>query len=155
MTTIIIAVDLGHFKAYKVGKTKIGNSKMQLIESYDSVEAHGKLLDRITDQAGRFRMGGGKGGTTKAKGYGEPHNMLLEEEKRLIKLIAKDINAIIGREECEAWCLAAPAEINGRILEDLLPEVKAKLGKNVTCNLTRSKKLEILGQFDMRQPQPA
>jgi Protein required for attachment to host cells len=155
MTTIIIAVDLGHFKAYKVGKTKIGNSKMQLIESYDSIEAHGKLLDRITDQAGRFRMGGVKGGTTKAKGYGEPHNMKLEEEKRLIKLIAKDINTIIGREECEAWCFAAPAELNNRIIENLLPDVKAKLGKNVTCNLTRSKKLEILGQFDMCQPQPA
>jgi hypothetical protein len=51
--------------------------------------------------------------------------------------------------------LAAPAEINGRIVENLLPDVKTKLGKNVTCNLTRSKKLEILGQFDMCQPQPA
>jgi hypothetical protein len=155
MTTIIIAVDLGHFKAYKVGKTKLGNSKMQLIASYDSVEAHGKLLDKITDQAGRFRMGGGKGGNSKVKGYGEPHNMKLEEEKRLIKLIAKDIGTVLGKEQYESWCLAAPAEINSRIVENLLPDVKAKLGKNVTCNLTRSKKLEILGQFDMCQPQPA
>jgi hypothetical protein len=155
MDTIIIAVDLGHFKAYKVGKTKLGNSKMRLIESYDSIEAHGKLLDRITDQAGRFRMNGGKGGNSKVKGYGEPHNMKLEEEKRLIKLIAKDINTIIGREKCEAWCFAAPAELNNRIVENLLPDVRAKLGKNVTCNLTRSRKMDILGQFDMCQPQPA
>jgi hypothetical protein len=156
MDTIMIAVDLGHFKAYKVGKTKLGNSKkMKLIESYDSIEAHGKLLDRITDQAGRFRMGGVKGGTTKAKGYGEPHNLMLEEEKRVIKLIAKDINTIIRREKCDSWCLAAPPEINNRIVENLQPEVKAMLGKNVTCNLTRAKKMEILEQFDMCQPQPA
>ncbi len=155
MTMVIIAVDLGHFKAYKVGKTKLGSSKMQLIESYDSIEAHGKLLDRITDQAGRFRLGGDKGGNSKAKGYGEPHNIKLEEEKRLIKLIAKDINTLIGREKCEAWCMAAPAEINSRIVENLLPDVTSKLAKNVMCNLTRSRKLEILGQFDMCQPQPA
>ncbi len=155
MDTIMVAVDLGHFKAYKVGKTRLGNSKMKLIESYDSIEAHGKLLDRITDQAGRFRMGGEKAGNSKAKGYGEPHNLRLEEEKRLIKLIARDINTIVGREKCEAWCLAAPAEINGRIVENLLPDVKARLGKNVTCDLTRSRKMEILEQFDMCQPQPA
>ncbi len=155
MDTIIIAVDLGHFKAYKVGKTKLGNSKMQLIESYDSIEAHGKLLDRITDQAGRFRLGGGKGSAAKAKGYGEPHNIELEEEKRLIKLLARDINTIMTREKCDTWCFAAPAEINGRILDNLQPEVKAKLGKNVICNLSRSRKMEILDRFDMCQPQTA
>jgi hypothetical protein len=155
MDTIMIAVDLGHFKAYKVGKTKLGNSKMKLIESYDSIDAHEKLKDRVTDQAGRFRKGGEKAGSSKAKGYGEPHNIKLEEEKRLIKLIAKDINAIIGREKCQSWCLAAPAEINNRIVEYLLPDVKATLGKNVTCNLTRAKKLEILGQFDICLPQSA
>ncbi len=155
MDTIIIAVDLGHFKAYKVGKTKIGNSKMQLIEGYDSVEAHGKLSDRITDQAGRFRLGGGKGSAAKAKGYGEPHNIELEEEKRLIKLLSKDINSVLARERCDAWCLAAPAEINSRILDNLQPEVKAKLGKNVICNLTRAKKMEILERFDMCQTQTA
>jgi Protein required for attachment to host cells len=151
MDTIIIAVDLGHFKAYKVGKTRIGNSKMQLIESYDSIEAHGTVLDRIAE--GRFRLRGGKVGN--AKGYGEPHNVELEDEKRLIKLVAKDINTILTREKCDGWCLAAPAEINNRILENLQPEVKTKLGKNVICNLTRSRKMEILDRFDMCQPQTA
>ncbi len=155
MDTIIIAVDLGHFKAYRVGKTRLGNSKMQLIEGYDSIEAHGKLLDRITDQAGRFPLRGGKGASAKAKGYGEPHNLELEEEKRLIKLLTKDIISLLGREKHDSWCLAAPPEINTRILSNLQPEMKAKLAKNVTCNLTGAKKMEILERFDMCQPQTA
>ncbi|MBI5632122.1 MAG: host attachment protein [Nitrospirae bacterium] len=146
MDKVIIAVDLGHFKAYKVTKQEHESPKIQLIESYDSVEAHGKLSDKLSDTSGRFAMGGGKNGA--AKGYGEPHNIELEMEKKAAKLISNDINAIIKKEGSPKWYLAASKMINSQILENLDAGVKAKLDKNIMSNLTKTDKADIMKHFE-------
>lgn len=146
MEKIIIAVDLGHFKAYKVTKQEHESPKIQLIESYDSIEAHGKLSDKLSDTSGRFAMGGGKNGA--AKGYGEPHNIELEMEKKAAKLISNDINAIIKKEGSPIWYLAASKMINGQILDNLDAEVKAKLSKNIMSNITKADKSDIMKHFE-------
>jgi hypothetical protein len=147
MDKLIITVDLGHFKAYKVTKNDLESPHIQLIESYDSIEAHGKLSDKVTDTSGRFGMGGGKNGA--AKGYGEPHNMELEMEKKAAKLIAKDINAIVKREGAPKWYLAASKMINSQILDNLESVVKAKLDRNITSNLTKTDKIEVMKHFNI------
>lgn len=146
MDKVIIAADLGHFKAYKVTKQEHESPKIQLIESYDSIEAHGKLSDKLSDTSGRFAMGGGKNGA--AKGYGEPHNMELEMEKKAAKLISNDINAIIKKEGSPKWYLAASKMINSQILENLDVGVKAKLDKNIMSNLTKTDKADIMKHFE-------
>ena len=148
MDKVIIAVDLGHFKAYKVTKKELESPRIQLIESYDSIEAHGKLSDKVTDTSGRFGMGGGKNGA--AKGYGEPHNMELEMEKKAAKLIAKDINTIIKKEGSPKWYLAASKTINNQILDNLEVGVKAKLDKNITSDLTKIGKSDIMNYFNKK-----
>jgi hypothetical protein len=145
MDKVIIAVDLGHFKAYKVTKQEHESPKIQLIESYDSIEAHGKLSDKLSDTSGRFGMGGGKNGA--AKGYGEPHNIELEMEKKAAKLISNDINAIIKKEGSPKWYLAASKMINSQILDYLETDVKAKLDKNIMSNLTKTDKSDIMKHF--------
>lgn len=149
MDKIIIAVDLGHFRAYRAKEEPLGKGKIELIESYDSIEAHGKLLEKLTDQAGRFKMTGRRNGATKVKGYGEPHHMRLEVEKKLTRLIAKDINALLSREvNYDRWFFAAPEEISSRILENISPELKNRLDKNIMGNLTKFKKIDILKHFE-------
>jgi hypothetical protein len=145
MDKIIIAVDLGHFKAYKVTKADLESPRISLIESYDSIEGHGKLSDKLSDAAGRFGMGGGKNGA--AKGYGEPHNIELEMEKKTARLIAKDINAIIRKEGSPKWYLAAGKEINGQILENLDTVAKSNLAGNILSNLTKTDKSDIMKHF--------
>jgi hypothetical protein len=146
MKRIIITVDLGHFKAYKISKTPMNRYSATLIESYDSIDAHGKLGEKLSDQAGRFSRGEGQKGI--AKGYGEPHNLKLDTEKKLITLIAKDINTLIAGEDCDRWNLAAPERINRQIIDKLHPEVKAKLDKTITADLTNTDKSEILSHFE-------
>lgn len=146
MNKVIIAVDLGHFKAYKVTKQEHESPKIHLIESYDSIEAHGKLSDKLSDTSGRFAMGGGKNGA--AKGYGEPHNIELEMEKKAAKLISNDINTIIKKEGLPKWYLAASKMINSQILENLETGVKAKLDKNIMSNLTKTDKSELMKYFE-------
>lgn len=143
---IVIAVDLGHFKAYKVSKNPMESAKTELMESYDSVEAHGKLSEKYSDANGKFGMAGGKNGA--ATGNGEPHNTKIEAEKRMVKLIAKDINALIMKGDCAKWYLAAPKRINSQVIEGLEPDVKAKLGKNITADLTKTHRSAVLSHFE-------
>jgi hypothetical protein len=146
MDRLIIAVDLGHFKAYKVSTDSPGSPKIKLVESYDSIEGHGKLSEKVSDGAGRFGVSGGKNGA--AKGYGEPHNIELEAEKKAARLIAKDIIAIIGKEGIKKWWFAAANKLNSLIMENLDPDIKAKMDKNINSNLTKTNKSEILKHFE-------
>jgi hypothetical protein len=145
MEKIIVVVDLGHFKAYKVTKEPLESTRTKLIKSYDAIDAHGKLSEKLSDNAGRFGIGKGKNGA--AKGYGEPHNLHLEIEKKLIKTIAQDINELIKKEKLPQWYLAAVRKINKQVVELLNAAVRAKLEKNITADLTKTHKSEILGFF--------
>ncbi len=146
MDKIVFVADLGHFNAYRLSKTPQGTGKLDLIESFDSVEAHGKYSSKFSDQAGNFGESVGKG--TFAKGSGEAHNIDIENEKRIVKNIAKSIAKIVASEKgCDAWHLAAEKSINGQILEFLDPGVKAKLEKNIASNLTKADKTEIVSRF--------
>ena len=144
--TIIITADLGHFKAYRVTEDPPDISpRVTLIESYDSIEGHGKLGDKLSDAGGRFRGAGGKDEV--AKGSGERHNIKLETENKISKMIAKDIDAVIENEDCDEWYLASSKQINRKIIDNLKPEVKDRMVKNITADLTGVGKSEILSHF--------
>lgn len=142
---VIVVADLGHFKAYRVTREALESPKVQLIESYDSLEGHGKLVDKFSDMAGRFGRGGGK--DEPVMDSGERHSIELEMEKRLIKMIAEDIDSVIMREKCEKWHLAAGEKINRQVVENLKPHVRDKLDKNVAADLTKIEKSGILSYF--------
>ncbi len=88
---------------------------------------------------------GGKGEV--AEGYGEPHHLETEIRKKLVKIIAMDINALIKKEDCEYWYLAAGERIGKEIINKLEPNVKATLDKRITVDLTQLPKSEILSHF--------
>ncbi|HBH62581.1 MAG TPA: hypothetical protein DDX85_12775 [Nitrospiraceae bacterium] len=143
--TIIVVADLGHFKAYRITQEHMESPRVTMIESYDSIEGHGKLVDKLSDSAGRFGRGGGK--EEAAMGSGERHTIETETEKRLIKMIAKNIDALIASEKCEVWHLAAAKKINRQVIGKLKPEIKARLDKNITSDLTKIDRSEILNYF--------
>ena len=145
MDKIVFVADLGHFKAYTFTKTPQGTGKLDLIESFDSLEAHGKFSDKVTDSAGKFGESVGK--NSFVQGSGEAHNIDTENEKRLVKNIAKSINKIVIERNCDSWLLAAEKAINGQIVEYLDPAVKSKLEKNIAANLTKAEKTEIVSRF--------
>lgn len=147
MEKVIITADLGHFKAYEVSQEFMGSKKVSLLKSYDSIEGHGKLGDRVSDKAGRFRKGGG---SIKDAGqaYGDRHNMELEKEARLIKTIAKDISCLVKKNDCREWYFAAPSRIIKRIVENLDADALQKLAKAVDADLTKTSKSELLAYFE-------
>ncbi len=64
----IVAVDLGHFKAYRRTKEPMESAKITLVESYDSIEGHGKISEKLSDKTGRFGNMGSKNGVATGSG---------------------------------------------------------------------------------------
>jgi len=145
MSIMVVTADLGHFKAYKINEDPLGRPIIDLIESYDSIEGHGKLGDKLSDVAGRFRGGAGK--DESAKGFGEFHHLESDIREKAEKDIAASINEIIGKECPDSWYLAAPERINNEIVKHLKPKIKARMVKNISADLTKTPEAELLVHF--------
>ncbi|MCX6904370.1 MAG: host attachment protein, partial [Verrucomicrobia bacterium] len=117
---LLIVTDLGLLKAFQLDPREEGSPRISLREQLVLEPAHQHLTDRITDSAGRRATpGGGMGGGTMTDG----HNLELETKRRLIKEIAKKIQALINLPDSPNCWLAAQKEILRPILESLPPPV--------------------------------
>ncbi|KAF0184559.1 MAG: hypothetical protein FD164_415 [Nitrospirae bacterium] len=145
MRTMVFVVDLGHFKAYRLLKTEQSTPRLELVDSFDLVTAHGKMSDKVTDGPGKF--GGQSGGGWSAKGYGEPHKFANEEQKRQIKALGQAITAALRQEKADSWHLAAERSILKQLVDVLEQDVITKLVKQTAANLTKADKDEIIKRF--------
>lgn len=147
MNELVIVADLGKLKAFRIVKDpmKLASDKVEMIREICTQEPHAKASDKFADSAGRFYLGGGTAGT--AAGYGEPHAIESEEERRAIKLLADTISALVQKEGCKKWHVALDKSINHQVLAILPPEIKARLAGNVNANLTKTDKARIMEHF--------
>lgn len=143
---LIILVDLGEIKAYKLLRDELsGSTRLELMESSPVPESHERLIDKVTDLAGRFPVAAG----TNAVGasIGENHNLKTELQKRTIRTLAERINRLVRLEKIPMWFLAAAREINQRVVDQLDPEVRAKMKKNVGADLIKADTSELMAHF--------
>jgi len=147
MNELIIVADMGNLKAYRIVKDplKLASDKMELIQETAIRESRAKASEKFADTAGRFYLGGGTAGT--AAGYGEPHTIESEEERRAVKFLAGEIIVLVHKEGCKRWYMAVDKNINNQVLASLPPEIKATLKKNITANLTKTEKTRIMDHF--------
>ncbi|MDB6015852.1 MAG: hypothetical protein JWR19_341 [Pedosphaera sp.] len=144
---LLIVVDLGRFKAYRVEYSELNtHPRLELLEAFDTVDAHGRLSDKLTDEAGRFPSG--MRNMRGPHGYGERHNIQLELNRRTVNYLTQSINNLVKREPPELPVyFAAEKEIHHQILERLEPPVKARIDKVVPEDLTRINERELLDHF--------
>ena len=146
--TLVIVTDLGCFKAYRLENHHPTPTRRLLpVEEFNNADAHGKLVEKVTDQAGRFPRGTGLPGPTGAMSDGERHNIELESRKRIVRQLAQKVNALARLKTVDACLLAASREINHQLLDELEPEVRAKIEKIVPADLTKLDRTEILRHF--------
>jgi Protein required for attachment to host cells len=146
--TLVVVAELGGFKAYKVENNNhlAREPRLEILEQYDNAEAHGHLVDKVSDLSGRFPRGTG----TKAGGAmadGERHNIELETRRRLVRQLAQRLNTMARGQQIERCFLAASKEINHQLLEELDPQLRAKIEKNIPADLTKLERAEILRRF--------
>src|SRR5256885_16070854 len=61
-SSLIIVTDRGSLKAYRVDETPTRGPSLKLVQAFNITDAHGKLVDKVTDLAGRFPVSNGPGG---------------------------------------------------------------------------------------------
>jgi hypothetical protein len=144
---LLIVVDLGRFKAYRVEFNELSSHpRLELLEDFNTIDAHGRLSDKLTDVAGRFPSG--MRNLRGLHGYGEKHNIQLELNRRTVNYLTQSINDLVKREAPDLPVyFAVEKEIQHKILERLEPPVKARIDKVVPEDLTRTNERELLAHF--------
>ncbi len=144
--TLVVVTDLGSFKAFQLENNHPNSTaRLQLLEEFNLPDAHGKLVDKVSDLSGRFPRGGARAGG--AMSDGERHNIELEKRKRLVRQLAGEVNALARKREVECCYLAASREIKHQLLDELEPQVRAKIEKIVPADLTKLEPAQILRHF--------
>lgn len=147
----LLVADLASFKAYRVETSRFTRRpRLELMEAFDNAEAHSRLVDKVSDQSGRFPKGMGANGSAGVMSDGERHNIELEQRKRLARRLAGKVNALMRRDDFDTCFFAASKEINHQILEEVEPRLRAKIEKNVAADLTKINKSELLQHFTAR-----
>jgi hypothetical protein len=132
---LLILADLGHLKAYRLLYSAPGlKPKLELIKTFSTLQASGRLTDKLTDSPETYR--GDAGRNQSVRSSGERHNIELELQKRAVKELAHQISDII-RNEPDIECLfAASKDTNSQILDHLPPNVRQRIVANWPDDLT-------------------
>src|ERR1041385_3583331 len=129
--TLVVVTDLGGFKAYRLEKDRqFSNPRLELLEEFANPDAPRKLVEQVSDFAGRFPRRTNPGASS-AMSDGERHNIELEKRKRGVRRLATRLNSLMSDPDVEQCFLAASREINRKLLEELESSARAKIGLNI------------------------
>ena len=133
---LVVLMDKGHLKVYNLIKLKNNKMRIDLLKSLENKDGTKKLQEKMSDQSGRFGIGNG-----------ENHEFQREDEKRLLRTMAGNINNLIKENNYADWYFASEKSINNKIIKLLDEEVKHRLKENVAADLISLHKMELLSRF--------
>ena len=143
----MIVTDRGSLKAYRVTETPKRRPSLQLVQAFNITDAHGRLIDKLSDVAGRFPVTDGAGGHHRAASIGERTQLATEMDRRIHKELADQIAEIVSQNGKEGWSFAAPAEIHAAIV-DLLPRsARERIVEHVKSDLVKVETARLINHF--------
>jgi hypothetical protein len=149
-SSLIIVTDRGSLKAYRVAETPTRGPSLQLVQAFNITDAHGKLIDKVTDLAGRFPVSDGAGvhhGASIAESKLET-----ETDRRIYKQLADQIVKLVKSDGVTGWSFAAPSSIHSAIV-DLLPrDVRDRIVEHVKSDLVKTELAKLAAHFRSLQP---
>ena len=154
-TSLIIVTDRGSLKAYKVNETPNRGPGLQLVQAFDTTDAHGRYQDKLTDQAGGFPVNDGGGATGSGRhqnSTAERQGIETENDRRIFRQLADNIAGLVKRDGVEGWSFAAPASIHSAIV-DLLPvDIRERIVEHVKSDLVKIELADLPQHFRSLQP---
>src|SRR5438105_14537513 len=81
-SSLVIVTDRGSLKAYRVNETPTRGPSLQLVQAFNITDAHGKLVDTVRDQAGRFPVSGRAGSHRAAASIAQRTKLGAEPDRR-------------------------------------------------------------------------
>lgn len=151
-TSLIVVADRGSLKAYKVDETPTRGPSLRLIQAFDVTDAHGRLVDKVTDQAGRFPVGDGNAGGRHMNAIAERQTFAGEYDRRIYRQLADQIAAILRREKTEGWSFAAPSEIYSHIVNLLPRTAREQIVEHVKSDLVKTEPAKLPAHFRSLRP---
>ena len=150
-TSLVIVADRGSLKAYRVDETPTRGPSLRLVQAFNITDAHGRLLDKVTDQAGRFSVRNGTGLQQAGASIAET-KLENETDRRIYRQLADQIAKVVKSDGIEGWSFAAPAEFHTAIV-DLLPnEVRNRIVEHVKSDLVKIEPARLSSHFRSLQP---
>ncbi len=148
--SLIIVADRGSLKAYRVEETPTRGPSLHLIQAFDLTDAHGKMIDKVSDLAGRYAISDGAGSHHSAS-IAES-KLETETDRRIYKQLADQIVKIIDRSGKEGWSFAAPAEIHSAIVGLLPSAARNRIVEHVKSDLVKVEPSKLPAHFRSLQP---
>jgi Protein required for attachment to host cells len=145
-TSLIIVTDRGSLKAYRVNETPTRGPSLQLVQAFNITDAHGRLVDKVTDLAGRFPVSAGVGGRH-ANSIAERAQLETETHRRIHKELADQIVKIVSHNGKKGWSFAAPAEIHMAIVDLLPAAVRGRIVEHVKSDLVKTEPAKLVTHF--------
>jgi hypothetical protein len=149
-SSLIIVTDRGELKAYRVNETPTRGPSLQLVQAFNITDAHGRLVDKVSDLAGRFPVTNGAGSHHAHHGPGsiaERTQLATEMDRRIHKELADQITKIVSLDGKEGWSFAAPAEIHGAIVDLLPAAVRHRIVEHVKSDLVKVEPAKLVSRF--------
>jgi hypothetical protein len=148
-TSLIIVADRGSLKAYRVNETPTRGPSLKLIQAFDVTDAHGKLVDKVTDLAGRYAASDGAG--MHQASIAET-KLETETERRINRQLADQITKIAKSDGVEGWSFAAPASCHNAIIDLLPPDVRSRIVEFVKSDLVKVEPVKLGSHFRSLRP---
>lgn len=149
--SLVIVADRGSLKAYQVNETPTRGPSLKLVQAFDITDAHGKLIDKVTDSAGRFPVTESAGAHRGAASIAES-KLETETDRRINKELADQISKIVNGSGKEGWAFAAASKIHSAIV-DLLPDrVRNRIVEHVKSDLVKVEAAKLPTHFRSLRP---
>src|SRR4026207_444146 len=146
-SSFIIVTDRGGLKAYRVHETPTRGPSLQLVQAFNITDAHGRLVDKVSDSAGRFPVTEGSGTHRGPASIAERTQLATETDRGVQKEVADQIAKIVSQNGMEGWSFAAPAEIHTAIV-DLLPgSMRQRIVEHVKSDLVKVESTRLISHF--------
>jgi hypothetical protein len=146
-TSLVIVTDRGSLKAYRVIETPTRGPSLQLMQAFNIIDAHGRLVDKLSDLAGRFPVTEGAGAHRGPASIAERTQLASEIDRRIQKELADQITQLVSQNEKEGWSFAAPAEIHAAIVDFLPSAVRQRIIEHVKSDLVKVEPARLINHF--------
>jgi len=146
-SSLVIVTDRGSLKAYRVNETPTRGPSLQLVQAFNMTDAHGRLIDKVSDLAGRFPVTEGAGARRGPASIAERTQLATEMDRRIQKELADQIAKIVSQNGKEGWSFGAPAEIHTTIVDLLPAAVRQRIVEHVKSDLVKVEAARLINHF--------
>lgn len=131
---LIIVVDRGRLKAYRVQKTPTRGPGLKLVQAFG--------IPNVNDLSRTRR-------TTAVTDWPQ---LEIEETRRICKQLAGEITKLVQCDFGEGWSLAAPESIYNQIVDFLPIEIRERIVEHVPSDLGKTPVAQLRSHFRSLQP---